>query len=299
MMRKVLVIAGPTAVGKSDYAVELAKKYDGFIISGDSIQVYQGFDIGSGKVNEEEKQGVEHTLLDILTPHEKYSAADFQRMARAEIESHDKLPVICGGTGLYLKACLYDYDFFADDSDESVDKELEVYDNEELYAMLVERDPRQAEKIHPHNRRRLLRALTIIARSNEKMSEQNERQSHLPIYDCFIVGCTMERGLLHERIEKRVNKMFESGLQEEIEHLLQSGVTFADQPMRGIGYKEWEPFFLGEYGVQDVKNAVITHSRQFAKRQYTWFRHQMEVQWFDITHEKDEMTKRIGEWLNE
>ena len=154
-MKKVLVIAGPTASGKSDFAVEVAKKVGGIIISGDSIQVYKGLDIGSGKVTEKEMQGVPHYLIDILDPKEPYSVAQFQKEARAVIDKSDALPIVCGGTGLYVKACIYDY-VFSEEGEQSVDPALEQYSNEELYDRLQKADPQQALKIHPNNRRRVL-----------------------------------------------------------------------------------------------------------------------------------------------
>ena len=159
-MKKVIVVVGPTAVGKSDFAIELAKKLNGEIISGDSIQVYQGLDIGSGKVTQEEMDGVPHHLIDIYTTKQSYTVADFQSKARELINQSEKPMIICGGTGLYIKACLYDYQF-SDESGAGVDIDLESYTNEELYQQLLELDPKQSEKIHPNNRQRLLRSLTI------------------------------------------------------------------------------------------------------------------------------------------
>ena len=217
-MKKVLVIAGPTASGKSALAVHLAKKFGGEVISGDSIQVYRGMDIGSGKVTEEEMQGIPHHLIDILDPRETYSAADFQRMARELIERID-VPIIAGGTGLYLKACLYDYDF-SEEEDIPLDECYLTMDNHALHEALKEIDPKSAEKIHENNRRRVLRAIAIAKRTGMTKSEQEEKQSHQPMYDIFIAGCTMERSLLYDRINRRVTGMFEEGLEAEVRGLL-------------------------------------------------------------------------------
>ena len=297
-MKKVLVVAGPTASGKSSFAVKAAKVFHGEIISGDSIQVYKGLDIGSGKVTEEEMQGVPHHLIDILEPDVQYTAADFQIMARECIENCT-FPIIAGGTGLYLKACLYDY-AFADESEEtSVDSDLEKLTNEELYAILLEKDPEQSKKIHMHNRRRLLRSLTILKRTGIPQSEIEKRQRHEPIYNVMIVGCTMPRDILYERINARVHQMMENGLEQEVRSLLAKGCTFMSPGMRGIGYQEWQDYFSGLCTIEEVEERIAAHSRQYAKRQYTWLNHQMDVNWFDVreTSEHDRIMEEIRKWL--
>ena len=297
-MKKVLVIAGPTAVGKSDFAVRLAEELHAEIISGDSIQVYKGLNIGSGKVTEEEMKGKKHYLIDILEPDQSYNVADFQTMARELIEK-EPLKIICGGTGLYLKSCLYDYQFQKEeDSLPSVDPQLEEMTNEQLHAMLEETDPVQAEKIHVNNRRRLLRSLTIQKRSGKVQSELEKEQEHKLIYDAKIIGCTMEREKLYARINKRVEGMFEKGLKEEVEGLLKQGITFDMKSMQGIGYKEFRPYFEGSATIEEVKAEIQKHSRQFAKRQYTWLNHQMPVQWCDMSdaEEVERTVEDINNW---
>jgi tRNA dimethylallyltransferase len=280
-MKKVLVIAGPTASGKSALAVHLAKRYGGEVISGDSIQVFRGMDIGSGKVTEEEKEGIPHHLIDILDPKDSFSAADFQRMAREWIEKID-VPIIAGGTGLYLKACLYDY-CFTEEEDIPLDERYERMDNHALYEELRRIDPESAEKIHENNRRRVLRAIAIKERTGMTKSEQERNQLHQPMYDIFIAGCTMERSQLYERINRRVESMFEAGLEQEVRGLLEKGVCFDDPSMRGIGYQEFRPYFEGKASLEEVKLAIQKHSRNYAKRQYTWFNHQMPVHWYDVS----------------
>lgn len=294
-MKKVLVIAGPTAVGKSDFAIEIAKKYNLEIISGDSIQVYKGFDIGSGKVTKEEMQGIPHHLIDILDPKQSYSVSDFQTMARQFMDASDKPMIICGGTGLYLKACLYDYTFEKQEGD-AYSPELEKYSNEQLYEMLVNSDPLQAQKMHPNNRRRVIRSLTLQKNTGKKQSDIVQQQTHTMLYDALIIGCTMDRTLLYERINQRVEKMFASGLQKEIQHLLNAGVNFTDTCMQGIGYKEWKQYYDGLQTVDEVKHEIQKHSRQFAKRQYTWFNNQMPVHWYDVTSQQDK--ERIVEEID-
>ena len=299
-MKKVIVIAGPTASGKSDFAIEVAKRVSGEIISGDSIQVYRGLDIGSGKIKEEEKEGIPHYLLDILDPSENYSVADFQKHARSIIDNSDKMMIICGGTGLYLKSCFYDYEFLDEDG-EYVDAEFEQYTNEELYRMLLESDPKQAEKIHQNNRRRLLRTLTIQRRSGKPQSELIDEQKHELIYDAYIIGCTMPRDILYKRINDRVDRMFIEGLEEEVKGLLDKGYTFKDPGLQGIGYKEWQAYFNNEMSKEEVKEEIQKHSRQFAKRQYTWLNHQMEVKWMDVTNKEeiDKMLEEVEKWGKE
>lgn len=297
-MKKVLVIAGPTAVGKSDLAVRIAQKYDLEIISGDSIQVYRGLDIGSGKVTKEEMQDVKHHLIDILSTSESYSVSLFQKMARQIIDQSEKPMIICGGTGLYLKACLYDYSF-EEEKEEAYDSELDIYTNEQLYEMLKQTDPLQAEKIHVNNRRRLLRSLTIQRNTGKTQSEIEQMQKHEMIYDALIIGCTMEREQLYQRINQRVEKMFQNGLQEEIELLLKQGVSFENTCMQGIGYKEWKEYFDGNQSIEEVKAAIQLHSRRFAKRQYTWLNHQMPVDWYTMndSNETERMMEKIDTFL--
>jgi tRNA dimethylallyltransferase len=297
-MKKVIVIAGPTAVGKTSFSIELAKRYGLEIISGDSIQVYKGLDIGSGKVTKEEMNGVKHHLIDILSPKDAYNVSIFQKMARELIDTSEKTMIICGGTGLYLKACLYDYSF-ENEKEEAYDPELEKYTNEELYAMLEKSDPIQATKIHPNNRRRVMRSLTIQKNTGKTQSEIEKEQKHELLYDAIIIGCTMDREKLYERINMRVEKMFEDGLENEIKTLLDEGVTFTDTCMEGIGYKEWKDYFQGNMTEDKVKHLIQKNSRNFAKRQYTWFKHQMPVRWYDVTNKDDDIYKEVDSFLKD
>jgi tRNA dimethylallyltransferase len=297
-MKKVIVIAGPTAVGKTSFSIELAKRYGLEIISGDSIQVYKGLDIGSGKVTKEEMNGVKHHLIDILSPKDAYNVSIFQKMARELIDTSEKPMIICGGTGLYLKACLYDYSF-ENEKEEAYDPELEKYTNEELYAMLEKSDPIQATKIHPNNRRRVMRSLTIQKNTGKTQSEIEKEQKHELLYDAIIIGCTMDREKLYERINMRVEKMFEDGLENEIKTLLDEGVTFTDTCMEGIGYKEWKDYFQGNMTEDKVKHLIQKNSRNFAKRQYTWFKHQMPVRWYDVTNKDDDIYKEVDSFLKD
>ena len=286
-MKKVLVIAGPTASGKSDFAVQMAQELNGEIISGDSIQVYRGMDIGSGKIRPEEMGGIPHHLIDIRNVNEPYTVSDFQTMARALIEQID-MPIIAGGTGLYLKACLYDYEFLPEEKPVQ-EESMDAWSSEELYEQLKEKDPESAEKIHPHNRQRIIRALTILKRTGRTKSELEAAQQHRPVYDLYIAGCTMERSLLYERIGRRVDRMFEEGLEQEVRNLLAQGYSFADPGMKGICYREVEPYIQGTCSLDEVREAIKKHSRNYAKRQYTWLNHQMDVHWFQVNDPEERL----------
>lgn len=294
-MKKVLVIAGPTASGKTSFSIELAKRLNTEIVSGDSIQVYKGFDIGSGKVTEAEKEGVPHHLIDILEPGTQYSVKDFQKEARTLIDNSSKPMIIAGGTGLYLKACLYDY-VFTDEEASPRNEKYDQYTNHELYEMLVERDPVQAEKIHENNRQRVLRSLTVLDNTGKRQSEIIDEQNHEPIYDFFIAGCTMAREELYERINLRVKMMIEKGLEQEVKGLLDKGITFEDPAMKGIGYREWADYFNGNLSITEVEALIARNSRRYAKRQYTWLNHQMPVHWFDPRN-KEERSAMLDEMV--
>ena len=291
---KVLVIAGPTAVGKTDFGIDCAKAFDGEIISGDSIQIYRGLDIGSGKATKEEQAKAKHHLLDIKEPDEGYSVKEFQEKGRElidEISGKGKLPIIVGGTGLYIKACLYDYQFMEENEK---DDQYEDLSNEEIYEMLKERDPLALEKIHVNNRRRLIRALNIYEKHHEGISAIKERQEHKPIYDALIIGLDASREELYRRIDERVDRMIENGLIKEIEGLLDKGIGFDSQCMQGIGYKEFREYFLGDMSLEECIEKVKINSRHFAKRQYTFFKNQLDIKWFT---DKEKALEEVRQWL--
>ena len=292
-MQKVLVIVGPTASGKTGFGVDLAKKLNGEIISGDSIQVYRGFNIGSAKVKEEEKENIPHYLIDILDPKDNYSVKDFQEMGRKyidEISKKGKLPIIVGGTGLYIKALLYDYVFF--DEDEKDEEYLDL-SNEDIYEILKKEDPEALEKIHINNRKRLVRALNILRKHGKGISKIKAEQKHELLYDAKIIGLTKEKEFLKELINKRVDLMIEEGLVDEIKRLLDNGSKFTDQSMQAIGYKEFEGYFNGTKSLKDCIESIKTNTRHLAKRQYTWFRNQMPIEWFE---DKQKAIDSIMEW---
>ena len=297
-MQKVLVITGPTAVGKSDFGISVAKELDGEIISGDSVQIYRGLDIGSGKITKEEMQGIRHYLIDTKDPFEDYSVAEFQKEARFlidKIAADNRLPIIVGGTGLYIKAVLYDYEF----NEEVIkDEEYDDLSNEEIYEILKKVDPKCLDKIHINNRKRLIRALNIYHKTNRGISAIKDAQKHEMIYDALIISLTSSREELYQRIDKRVDMMFEKGLEKEVETLLKKGLTFEHKALSAIGYRQFKDFFEGKITLDEVKELIKRDSRRFAKRQYTWFRHQFKTEWFDIG-DLNKALIRIKEWYDE
>ena len=293
-MNKVLVIVGPTAVGKTAFGIECAKKFNGEIISGDSIQIYRGLDIGSAKPDKTELAQAKHYLIDIKDPKGSYSVKEFQELSRKyieEISRAGKLPIIVGGTGLYIKASLYDYHFY---EEEEEDEQYPDLSNEELYELLKQKDPAALEKIHINNRKRLIRALNVYEKHKKGISQIKAEQEHKPIYDCLIIGLTAERKKLFERINERIDKMMETGLIQEIETLLKNGVDFSDQSMQGIGYKEFKRYFEGSKSIEECVEEVKINSRHFAKRQYTFFNNQMDVKWFD---DRSLAMEEVRKWL--
>ena len=296
----VLCIVGPTAVGKTRMSIELAKALNGEIISGDSMQIYRGMDIGTAKATLEERQGIVHHLIDEKNPDEPYSVAAFQQTVRAKIEeikSRGKLPIIVGGTGLYIKSVLYDYEFAGESESKEVDEmKYGHLSNEELHAKLAEIDEAGAKAIHPNNRKRVIRALEIYETSGIKKSEMIEKQEHKLIYDVCLIGLTDDRKVLYDRINQRVDKMYETGLVEEVEVLFKQGIPSDAQSIRAIGYKELYDYFNGLISLEESKELIKRNSRRYAKRQYTWFNNQMDVVWFDVDVKHFDVT--IQEVLN-
>ena len=285
-MEKVIVVIGPTSVGKTKMGVALAKKLNGEVISGDSMQVYRQMDIGTAKVTIEEMEGVTHHCIDILDPKDQYSVHDFQQTVRkqiTEITNRGHVPIIVGGTGLYIKAALYDYTFSEmENNHDKINKKYKDYTNEQLYAHLKQIDEESAKILHFNNRRRVLRAIEIYEQTGQKKSEMINEQEHICLYDAYFVGLTLPRELLYERINLRVDLMMKNGLQGEMESLIKQGLTRENQSMKAIGYKEWFDYFEGKCDLNEVSENIKKHSRQYAKRQYTWFKNQFDVHWYDV-----------------
>lgn len=302
-MKKIVILAGPTGVGKTKCSIELAEQFDGEIISGDSMQVYRGMSIGTAKVTEEEAEGIVHKLVDCYDFDEEYNVMIFQREARKAIESmieRHKLPIVVGGTGLYLKSLYYDYEFHEEEIDEDFSLFLKERSNDEVYCMLLAVDPKACDTIHKNNRKRVERAL-MRAHLGHKKSAAEEQQQHQPIYDALVLGLTCDREELYRRIDLRVDKMIEEGLEKEIQTLIQERdeSVWNLQSMQGIGYKEWKEYFLGNQTLAETTELIKKNSRQFAKRQYTWFNNQMQVQWFDINDKNwhEQLFTTVDKWL--
>lgn len=295
--QKVLAIVGPTGIGKTSLSVQLAKQFNGEIISCDSMQVYRKMDVGTAKVTPEEMEGIPHYLIDVQDIDEDYNVKIFQEKCRASIDTivkKGKFPILCGGTGLYLKAALYDYTFDEEEEDSEYTSYLQSLSNEELYEMLKKEDEKALEKIHPNNRQRLIRALQI-AHTGQTKSAREESQKHEPLYDVYFLGLDMDRSLLHERINKRVDIMFENGLVKEVEALFSNPETWNYNSFMGIGYKEFKAYFLKEKTIEEVKTQIQTNSRRYAKKQYTWFKNQMDVHWFE--RNDPTISQQVQDWL--
>ena len=293
-MTRVIVVIGPTSVGKTKMGVELAKAMNGEVISGDSMQIYKGMDIGTAKVTEQEMSGIVHHCINILEPTDEYSVKDFQDAVRFQIDDitrRGKLPIIVGGTGLYIKAALYDYEFSeTKDNHEIFRDKYKDYDNEQLYQHLINIDEKSALELHLHNRQRVLRAIEIFEETGQKKSDIEALQQHVCLYDAYFVGLTIERELLYNRINQRVDAMKEQGLEKEVTDLYYQGLERSNQSMKAIGYKEWFDYFEGIIDKETVYENIKKHSRQYAKRQYTWFKNQFDVHWYNVQIDNFEKT---------
>lgn len=293
-MKKVIAVLGPTAVGKTKISIMLAKYYNLDIISGDSVALYRGLDIGSAKPTKEEMEGVKHYLIDIRDPNEEYSTADFQRDARKIIDKND-LSMIAGGTGLYIKSALFNYEFKASERDLDFGMQYENLSNLELYDLLLKKDPNiDTKKLHPNNRKRVLRALEVLEETGSSIHSFNKKDE--PIYDYFICYLSLDRELLYERIEKRVDLMIKDGLEKEVRDLYDKGIT-----PHAIGYSEFIPYFEGLCSLDDVINEIKKNTRHLAKRQETWFKNQMKSHFYkvnlnDLNETFNEIVKDIDEW---
>ena len=272
----VIVILGPTCVGKTKLSVELAKKLNGEIINADSTQVYRGLDIATAKVTEDEKEGIPHHLFDIKDITEDYTVFDYQKDCRLKINdiiSRGKTPILVGGTGLYIKASLYDYKFDKEDSIKTFDD----LTNDELYDKVIKLDKNNT--IHKNNRKRLIRALNYMESNNGSFSSKEKTNKLL--YDTLFIGLTTDREVLYDRINKRVDVMVNNGLLEEAKKIYDSDIR-TKAVLTPIGYKELFPYFEGYASIDSCLDKIKQNSRHYAKRQYTWFNNQMKVAWFNV-----------------
>jgi len=282
---EVIAIVGPTASGKTALSIKLAKKYNGEIINGDSMQVYRGLDIGTAKITEEEMEGVPHHLLSFKEPTEAFSVADYQRMVRtkiAEIQAREKLPIIVGGSGLYVQAVLYDFQFTEEQVDEVARKayyeELEKLGPEAMHAKLEKLDPQTAESIHPNNTRRVIRALEMIELSGVSKASEEHNRGEIPLYNHVVLGLgqNMSREELYDRINHRVDVMMDNGLLEEVKGLWQQNIRGV-QSIQAIGYKELYDYLDGKCSLDEALESLKQNSRRYAKRQLTYFRNKMDI----------------------
>lgn len=295
----VIAIVGPTAVGKTALSIELAKKLDGEIINGDSMQVYRDLNIGTAKITPEEMDGVPHHLLDILEPTDSFSVADYQQAVRekiTEIQARGKMPIIVGGTGLYVQAVLYDFRFTEEKIDEGVREAyytaLEQLGPEAMHARLAAVDPETAKTIHPNNTRRVIRALEMAEHSDVKKSNDAQHQGEKALYHHLIIGLNMDREKLYERINLRVDMMLEQGLVDEVRGLYDRDIRDV-QAIRAIGYKELYDYFDGRETFKQAIENLKRNSRRYAKRQLTYFRNKMDITWYDSFTAKEAVFKDI------
>lgn len=283
----IVAIVGPTGIGKTACSIAVAKHFNTEIISGDSVQVYRQLDIGSAKITTDEMAGIRHHLIDILNPEEPYSVALFQTNVRQKItdfETRGLLPLIVGGTGLYIKSVLYDYNFEDTKRDPELQALYQAYTNEELHQILQEKDRDAADKIHPNNRKRVLQA--IQRSSTNKVSENTNKD--VPVYDFLVIGLHLERDKLYPLLNKRVDEMVAQGLEEEVRALYERGIT--GTAVQAIGYKEFYRYFDGDITKEEAIEEIKLHTRRLAKKQYTFFRNQFPVKWVDVNLENFSQT---------
>lgn len=287
MKKPLIVLTGPTAVGKTSLSIALARAVEGEIISADSMQVYKHMDIGSAKIKKEEMEGIPHYLIDVLEPDEEFHVVRFQEMAKEamkEIYSKGKIPILTGGTGFYIQAVVKDIDFSQDTEKSSVRERLENLAQEKggeyLHELLAQRDPESAEKIHPNNIKRVIRALEYYELTGEKISLHNEREGEkVSPYNTAYFVLNDHRERLYEKIDRRVDQMLDEGLVEEVRRLAQMGYTRDMVSMQGLGYKEILAYLEGEYSLEEAVYVLKRDTRHFAKRQLTWFRREKDVIW--------------------
>ena len=288
----VIVITGPTGVGKTKLSIELAKKMNGEIINADSTQIFKGLDIATAKVTNEEKENIIHNLIDIKEISEDYTVYDYQKDARKKIDEiikKNKTPIIVGGTGLYIKAALYDYKF----NEEKIKLTYDNIETNELYKELLKVD--EKTNIHPNNRKRIIRALNYYNENNEPLSSKEKTDKLL--YDTLFIGLTTNRANLYEKINKRVDKMIDEGLLEEAKKIYETNIR-TKAVLTPIGYKELFPYFENKQTLEEAIDKIKQKSRNYAKRQYTWFNHQLNIKWFDVDYDNFENTiKEVYEYI--
>ncbi|MBQ4531229.1 MAG: tRNA (adenosine(37)-N6)-dimethylallyltransferase MiaA [Lachnospiraceae bacterium] len=310
MKKPLIILAGPTAVGKTETSIGLAKAVSGEIISADSMQVYRHMDIGSAKIKPEEMQGINHYLIDELEPEEEFNVVLFQTLAKKymeEIYAKGKIPILVGGTGFYIQSVLYDIDFTNTDADNSYRMELEQLAKEKgplvLHEMLRKVDEKSAEEIHANNKKRVIRALEYYKQTGKPISEHNEeeRAKKSPYNFAYFV-LNDERATVYDRINKRVDIMFAEGLISEVEQLMSRGCKREMVSMQGLGYKEVIDYLEGKYTLEETREMIQKETRHFAKRQLTWFRREEDVIWInknELEHSNEKILQYMTECLQD
>ena len=298
-LKPLVILVGPTAVGKTAASIGLAKALNGEIISGDSMQIFRGLDIGTAKITKEEMQGVPHHLIDIKEPWETFSVAEFKRLADeaiADIHDRGKLPIIVGGTGFYINSVLYEYHFGEADTDEAYRAELEQYaeahGNEALWNILQEKDPDSAAKLHSNDTKRVIRALEVLHVTGIPASErQSTVDKQTMRYNAVYIALNMPREVLYDRINRRVDIMIQDGLEAEVRTALANGTEQDALSMTSIGYRQMIQYFNEEISFDRAVELIKRDTRHFAKRQLTWFRHDPNIQWVDKWGKTDEQVE--------
>ena len=308
--KPLIILTGPTAVGKTKASIGLAKAIGGEIISADSMQVYRHMDIGSAKITKEEMADVPHYLIDILEPEEEFHVVRFQQMAKAamtDIYSRGKIPIIVGGTGFYIQALLYDIDFTENEGDSVYREKLEALAKEKgaayLHGQLAMVDPKSAEEIHANNIKRVIRALEFYHQTGQKISEHNERerQKESPYQFCYFV-LNDRRECLYERIDQRVDQMIRNGLVQEVQTLKERGCTKQMVSMQGLGYKEIFSYLEGDCSLEEAVYIIKRDTRHFAKRQLTWFKRERDVIWVqkdELNYDDEKLLQNLLESIKE
>lgn len=296
MKDKLLIICGATATGKSELAVWSAKKLNGEIISADSMQIYKNMNIGTAKITPEETEGIKHYMIDVVSPTDSFSVADYKEHAENAlkiIESNGKRPIVVGGTGFYINSLIYDFNYGNSSANQGLrDKYKSLaneFGNEYVYEILTKLNPKRASELHPNDLVRVIRAIELAETGAEV------QDTKIPIRDYIAIAIFEDREILYDKINKRVDIMFENGLLKEVEELLKSGVKFDNQSMQGIGYKEFRDYFEQKATLDDVKNKIKQNSRNYAKRQFTWFKKFPEIIW---CKDKNEAKLKIEEFYS-
>lgn len=302
-MKRIIVICGPTAVGKTEYAIKIAKRLDGEIVSADSMQLYKFMNIGSAKPSAEELSQVRHHLVDEIDPREPFSVAMYQSMAKSAIQDifeRGKTPVISGGTGLYINSLIYDMDFSAPPGDIAYRKELEQLAEEKgreaVYGILEEKAPDTAARMHPNNLKKVIRALEVMKESGRSIRPFEESFVPVQDYSVVLIGLMRTREEIYSRINTRVDLFMKKGLLEEVVFLLNSGLTYDDISMKGIGYKELLQYLNGEFSLDRAVTLIKQNTRHLAKHQMTWLKRYEHIKWFDLTGGNDPL-EGILAWL--